>query len=366
MRVTHLFSQLTIRLGQNLERVLCGQSSVLYRLVLNAFVQALLLCFQKSVNALLAVRRMSLSPLFAAKRRSSMDPSMLKSTAESEEEQIVDRKVSAPIDPAGLGLSSRRHCETRSSCFDLDMDTIKALQEKADKAMGKVSSQREESDGEGESYSEDEKSDDGSDMEDNCSEEEENEDESADECSKSVSRESGSSQRPRANTVCGATSYHQVTSQRERKTSQLLISVGNASKNDFKPVSFTFNTEELQKNNLLISESKEIHNNQSNSKDLKQNGDGLPRICVNDELIVTSPTPIAVTLTNNIEKMDKKGLETTPSLQTSSSLNFADVNKISDGVQAITVNLGNLNGVQFTSGHVTCAVRRSSTGSAPC
>ena len=33
-----------------------------------------------------------------------------------------------------------------------------------------------------------------------------------------------------------------------RKTPQILINVGNTSKNDFKPVSFTLNTDELQHN----------------------------------------------------------------------------------------------------------------------
>ena len=351
---------------------------------------------------------MSLSPLFATKRRRSLDPSILKSTAEGEEDQVVDRKVSAPIDPAELNIPHRRHGETRSSCFDLDINTIKALQEKADKAMGKVSSQRDESDEESENSSEDENSYDGSDS-DECSEEKENEDASTDECNNLASHESCSYQRPRASTVCGATSNSETSTQRERKTSQILISVGDATKIDFKPVSFTFNAEELQKNNKLIPESSIIQNAQVKSRELKEshieittdssdislnevqtcgfepqeltlqldksvlndglndsteeNAGELPRICVNDEVVVTSPPQVPVAINNNIER---NGLGTTPSLQTSSSLNIAHVNKISDGVQSITVKLGNLNGVQFTFGHLSSGVRRSSTGSAPC
>ena len=371
-----------------------------------------LLCFQKSVNALLAVRRMSLSPLFATKRRRSTDPSILKSTAEGEEDQVVDRKVSAPIDPAELNIPNRRHGETRSSCFDLDINTIKALQEKADKAMGKVSSQRDETDEESENSSEDENSYDDSDSDDKCSEEQENEAASTDECSNLASRESCSYQRPRASTVCSTTLNSETTTQRERKTSQILISVGDATKNDFKPVSFTFSTEKLQKDNKLISESTIIQNAQVNSRELKEshieittdsseislneaqncgfepqeltlqldksvlNGglndsaeekaDELPRIYVNDEVVVTSPSQVPVAINNNIES---NGLGNTPSLQTSSSLNIAhvdNVDKISDGVQSITVKLGNLNGVRFTFGHVPSSVRRSSTGTAPC
>ena len=55
----------------------------------------------------LAVRRMSLSPLSASKRRRSMDPSILKTTSESEEDQTVDRKVSAPLDPSTLHILER-------------------------------------------------------------------------------------------------------------------------------------------------------------------------------------------------------------------------------------------------------------------
>ena len=360
---------------------------------------------------------MSLSPLFAAKRRRSMDPSILKSTSESDEEQAADRKVSVPIDPAGLSIPNRRHGETRSSCFDLDMNTIKALQEKADKAIGKVSSQTDEGEGEEETISEDENSDsDGSNIDDKCSEEQDIDNVSPDECSNAAIQESCSHHRTRANTICGAFTYREEASHRERKTSEILISVGDASKSDFKPVSFTFNTEELQRNNRLVSESTCVHNASLNHTDLKEshketerksgedscdislnqgqkfvfkpqkltlrldesilsnaqnnsteeNTDELPRICVNDELIVTSPPPIPVGFNNNIEKIDKNGLGTTTSLQTSSSLNIAHVNKIADDVQSITVKLERLNGVQFTSDHVSCGVRRSSTGSAPC
>ena len=92
----------------------------------------------------------------------------------------------------------------------------------------------------------------------------------------------------------------------------------------------------------------------------------LPKICVNGELISTSPSPVSVKL-NNIEKLDSEGLiGRTTSPQASSSLNIADVSKITESVQSITVKLDNLNGVQFTPDNVTCSVRRSSTGSAPC
>ena len=344
-----------------------------------------------------------------------MDPSILKSTSESEEEQTADRKVSVPIEPAGLSIPNRRHGDARSSCFDLDMNTIKALQEKADKAMGKVSLQTDEGEGEEESISEDENSDDSSNIDDECSEERDIDDISTNESSNAAIQESCSYHRTRANTICGALTDREEASHRERKTSEILISVGDASQNDFKPVSFTFNTEELQRNNRLVSESTYIHTVQLNSQDSKEchveiekhsggdscdislnqgqqfvfkpqkltlqldecilsdahnnateeNTDELPRICVNDELIVTSPPPIPVGFNNNIEKMDKNGLGTTTSLQTS-SLNIAHVNKIADNVQSITVKLERLNGVQFTSDHVSCAVRRSSTGSAPC
>ena len=374
------------------------------------------LTFQKSVNALLAVRRMSLSPLFAAKRRSSMDPSILASTSESEEDQVADRKVSAPIDPAGLGIPSRRHGETRNSCFNLDMKTIKALQEKADKAMAKTSSQNNDNDG-GDEISEGENLDNGSDSGDNSSEEQKNEGSSLKDCCNAVEQGSCFHHRQRSSTVCGATTRREEVSERERKYSEILISVGSTSKQDFKPVSFTFNAQELQENNRLVSESTTICNGKMNSKELQDNhvkiereaneysleislnegqnyvfepqkltfqleesilmdsddnateetGDELPQICINDELFITSPPPsIPVTFNNNIEKMDQNTLGSAPSLQTSSSLNIAHVNKLAGGVQSITVNLGSLNGIQLASDHVACGVRRASTGSAPC
>ena len=66
-----------------------------------------------------------------------MDPSILKTTSESEEDQTVDRKVSAPLDPSTLHITERRRGDTRNSCFDLNIATIQALQAKADRAMGK-------------------------------------------------------------------------------------------------------------------------------------------------------------------------------------------------------------------------------------
>ena len=64
----------------------------------------------------------------------------------------------------------------------------------------------------------------------------------------------------------------------------------------------------------------------------------FPKICVNDELISTSLSPVSVKL-NNIEKLDSEGLiGGTTSPQASSSLNIADVSKITESVQSITVN----------------------------
>ena len=384
---------------------------------------------------------MSLSPLFAAKRRRSMDPKLLKSASECEEDQYneVDRKTSSPLDPSGLTLPNRRFGETRNSCFDLDMKTIRALQEKADKAMGKGSkkeesdgndensthSKKEESDRDDENSASDDDLDNNTDVSNTRSEETENE-RRASECAGNVmDRESCSYQRPRANTVCGATSREWKTSPTEnticgattsrvRKISQISINVGNASQNDFKPVSFTFNKEDLQSNDRLISDSATIQNAQfktngsardpgKNSTDASlstkpfdqapdgdfkpqkltlqsdkctlddgtttpSDNDELPTICVNDELYLSSPPPIALTLNNNIEKMDRQELMTKPpSIQsTTSNKNITNVNIIPDGVQAITVQLGNLNGLQFNSKQVSCSVRRSSTGSAPC
>ena len=330
-----------------------------------------------------------------------MDPSILKTTSESEEDQTVDRKVSAPLDPSTLHISERRRGDTHNSCFDLNMATIQALQAKADKAMGKDLSQKEENKYENESDSEDEYHNEYSDKDDNCTDNANENDISTSECN-STKQMFSNNQRPRANTVCGASPSSESSSQRAvRKTSQILINVGNTSTNDFKPVSFTFNTEEMQRNmrqsrqttparseNQLNSNNnhefssefslKQEHNHITEQQRLTsqmdesilENGhpeeNKLPKICVNDELISTSPSPVSVKL-NNIEKLDSEGLiGRTTSPQASSSLNIADVSKITESVQSITVKLDNLNGVQFTPGNVTCSVRRSSTGSAPC
>ena len=204
-------------------------------------------------------------------------------------------------------------------------------------------------------------------------------------------------QRPRANTVCGASPSSDSSSQRAvRKASQILINVGNTSTNDFKPVSFTFNTEELQRNMRQTTPARSenqlnLNNNHEFSsefslkqehnhiteqqrltprmaKSILENGhteeNKLPKICVNDELNSTSPSPVSVKLNN---KLDSEGLiEKTTSPQTSSTLNIADVNTITESVQSITVKLENVNGIQFTPSNVRYSVRRSSTGSAPC
>ena len=171
-----------------------------------------------------------------------MDPSILKTTSESEEDQTVDRKVSAPLDPSTLHISERRRGDTRNSCFDLNMATIQALQAKADKAMGKDLSQKEENEHENESDSEDEYHNEYSDRDDNCTDNANENDISTSECN-STKQVFSNNQRPRANTVCGV--FFTACGE---KTSQILINVGNTSTNDFKPVSFTFNTEELQRN----------------------------------------------------------------------------------------------------------------------
>ena len=93
--------------------------------------------FQNSVNVLCRL-------FLPLKRRRSMDPSILKTTSESEEDQTVDRKVSAPLDPCTLHITEPRREDTRNSCFDLNMATIQTIQAKADKAMGKDWSQKEE------------------------------------------------------------------------------------------------------------------------------------------------------------------------------------------------------------------------------
>ena len=360
-----------------------------------------------------------------------MDPSILKTTPEGEEDQNsdADRKGSSPIDPSSLTLPlSRRFGETRSSCFDLDMKTLRALQEKADKAIGK-NPQKDGSDKGDESSSGD------SDVDDNDDDDHDNDDDDDDEItdlnnshsgepenprrgsdiSNLVNRESCSFERPRANTFCGATSL-------QRKTAHVSINLGNTSKTDLKPVSFSFNTDDLRRNDRLISESVTSKNGQSKTNDSQQDStmnagnhfkdtedeslstkpvdqahkgnfkpqkltlqldksvvnddpknstgshqEELPTICVNDELYLTSPPPTSLTFNNNIEKMDRQELMSTqPSLQNTSARNIANVNIIPDGVQAITVQLGNLNGLQLNPKQVSCSVSRSSTESAPC
>lgn len=382
------------------------------------------LYFQKSVNALLAVRRMSLSPLFGSKRRRSMDPSILSAASESEEDQHneADRKVSAPIDPSGLTLPNRRVGETRNSCFNLDMATIKALQEKAVKATGKASQSDENDNEDGESGTVE--SIESLELSATCSEEQENEGNTV-ERDNSVNEEISTLPRRRAHTFCGATfKATPAAASRERKISQISINVGNSSKNDFKPVSFTFNTEDMKRNERVILESAAILNARpkvqafqqdfttndgsvkaGNSMDVSvlttpggqfdksslkpqtitlemdnsilteglteppdNKVDQLPTICVNDELYVSDPPPIKLALNNNIEKKDQERRASTPppSLKTNSTVSIANVDKIADSVQAITVQLGNLNGLQLNSKEVTCSVRRASTGSAPC
>ncbi|XP_044165978.1 myosin light chain kinase, smooth muscle-like isoform X1 [Acropora millepora] len=368
--------------------------------------------WKKSVNALLAVRRMSLSPLFAAKRRSSMDPSILKSASESEEEHVVDRKVSEPIDPAGLSIPNRRHGETRSSCFDLDMNTIKALREKADKALGRVLLEKADNN-DGDITCQKDSDDKSSHSSEGCADEVDEEELQTKNCDNSASC---SYQRQRANTFCGERAARKEASKGERKTSAI-SSVGNNSRKDFKRVSSTFNAEDLHKNNKLVCESTTVHNtlvNEANARDYRMEkdfalsqelcqfspersenctfepnnskslldesrdtsgtdntGDELPQICINDHLMVTSsPPPISVTLNNNIENTDKNSIAigSTQSLQISPSLNIiTSGNKlIGDGAQSISVKLGNLNGVQITCDHVTPSARRASTGSASC
>ena len=205
---------------------------------------------------------------------------------------------------------------------------------------------------------------------------------------------------------------------RERGKLQRHRLVLEPSKQDFKPVSFTFNAEELHKNNRLTCESTTVHNtlaNEANARDYRREidfalsqelcqfspergqnctfepnnsksplgesndtsgtdntGEQLPQICINDHLMVTSPPPISVTLNNNIEKMhmDKNSIAigSTQSLQISPSLNIitSENNLTGDGAQSISVKLGNLNGVQITCDHVTPSVRRASTDSATC
>ena len=377
---------------------------------------------------------MSLSPLSDTKRRRSMDPSILKTTPEGEEDQTndADRKVSAPVDPASLTLPpNRRFGETRSSCFDLDMKTIRALQEKADKAIGK-NSQNNENGKDDESSSNDSDLNDNDDDHDDDNDGDDNDNDEITDLNNSpsgepensrrgsdisnlVNRESCSLERPRANTFSGATS-------RQRKTAHVSINLGNTLKTEFKPVSFSINMDDLRRNDRLVSESITTKNAQLEKNDLPQDSiphagnyfkdtenaslptkpvdkahegnfkpqkltvqldksvvndkptnsagshhEELPTIFVNDELHPTSPPPISLTFNNNIEKMDRQELMSTqPSLQNSSGRSIANVNIIPDGVQAITVQLGNLNGLQLKPNQVSCGVSRSSTESAPC
>ncbi|XP_022795945.1 calcium/calmodulin-dependent protein kinase type IV-like isoform X2 [Stylophora pistillata] len=383
--------------------------------------------WKKSVNALLAVRRISLSPLFGSKRRRSMDPSILAAASESEEDQHndVDRKVSAPVDPSELSLPNRRVGETRSSCFGLDMATIKALQEKADKSTEKgTQSDEKENDNDNETVETDSDLNESVELSATCYEEQESEG-SAVERDNGVDQERYTSPRRRANTFCGSTFKEtRAATSRERKISQISINVGNSSQNDFKPVSFTFNAEDIKRIERRILESATISNARPKLQAFQQdsttiNGDveaensmdvsvlatpgsqfdkispkpqtltlqldksiltegfteppeikadELPTICVNDELYLSSPPPIKMALNNNIEKEDRERRASTPppSLKTTSTINIGNVNKIPDSVQAITVQLGNLNGLQLNSKEVTCSVRRASTGSAPC
>ena len=339
------------------------------------------------------------------------DPSILKSAAESGEDQVVERKVSEPIDPAGLSIPNRRHGETRSSCFDLGMNTIKALREKADKALGRDSLERAANNG-GEITREKDIDDESSHSSEDCSDEVGEEELQTKDCDNSASC---SCQIHKGNTFCGGTAACKEASEGERKTSAV-SRVGDTSKKDFKPVSFTFNAEELQKNNRLICESTTVHNtlaNEANARDCRMEkdfalsqelcqfspergenctfepknskslfdesndtsgtdntGDELSQICINDHLMVTSPPPISITLNNNIEKMDKSSIaiRSTQSLRISPSLNIiTSGNKLTgDGAQSISVKQGNLNGVQITCDHVTPSVRHASTGSASC
>ena len=353
-----------------------------------------------------------------------MDPSILSAASESEEDQHneADRKVSAPIDPSGLTLPNRRVGETRNSCFNLDMATIKALQEKAVKATGKASQSDENDNEDGESGTVE--SIESLELSATCSEEQENEGNTV-ERDNSVNEEISTLPRRRAHTFCGATfKATPAAASRERKISQISINVGNSSKNDFKPVSFTFNTEDMKRNERVILESAAILNARpkvqafqqdfttndgsvkaGNSMDVSvlttpggqfdksslkpqtitlemdnsilteglteppdNKADELPTICVNDELYLPDPPPIKLALNNNIEKKDRERRASTPppSLKTNSVVSIANVDKIADSVQAITVQLGNLNGLQLNSKEVTCSVRRASTGSAPC
>ena len=168
---------------------------------------------------------------------------------------MVDRRVSEPVDPAGLSIPNRRHGETRSACFDLDMNNIKTLREKADKALGRVSLERTANNG-GEITCEKDIDDESSHSREDRSDEGDEEELQTKDCDNSASC---AYRRHRANTFCGETAARKEASMGGRKTSAV-SSVGDTSKKDFNPVSFTFNVEELHKNNRLICESTTVHN----------------------------------------------------------------------------------------------------------
>ena len=318
-----------------------------------------------------------------------MDPSLLKSSSElDEEQQSPDRKRFSPATGLGVDLLGRGHVGTRS-CFDLDMETIVALQKKADKAMGKnePTDGRENDDGAESQLSDSE-----------CSDELEDDKETKD----------GSLPRQRARTVSGASSH------RERKTSEVSIAIGDASNRNFEPVTFTFDSNELQENDKRIvgattaTSTQTTRTNAANKDsapdlrdafkftidttrqvqqpanfifspqkltlqlDPSSTSDGLadlksddsekiPTIYVNDELChVNSPS---LTLNNNVEKMDRREAKT-PALQMSSSLNVATVSLVPDGVQSITVQLDDINNpLQFPANQVSCHLSRPSTKS---
>ena len=103
------------------------------------------------------------------------------------------------------------------------MAIIQALQAKADKAMGKDLSQREENEHKNESDSEDEYNNEYSDIDDNCTDNVDENDIPTSECN-SAKQVFSNNQRPRANTVCGASPSSDSSSQRAvRKTSTLEI-----------------------------------------------------------------------------------------------------------------------------------------------
>ena len=111
--------------------------------------------------------------------------------------------MSAPPDTSTFHISERRRRDTRNSCFDLNMAIIQALQAKADKAMGKDLSQREENEHKNESDSEDECNNEYSDIDDNCTDNVDENDIPTSECN-STKQVFSNNQRPRANPVCGS------------------------------------------------------------------------------------------------------------------------------------------------------------------